>query len=71
MVFNHTVTFTVGGPTKWNLSVPIKNDMIALEEDEVVQVHLIIESPASGVNLGKFNTTLVTIVDDDSKFNRV
>ena len=71
MVFDAIVTFTAGGPTEQTVSADIRDDMIALENDEIVNVSLTIVSPASGVNLGYFPTTVVSIVDDDCKFSMV
>ena len=72
VVFNSTVTFTADGLTEQTVSATIPNDMIAPENDEIVNVSLTIVSPASGVNLGQYQTTLVTIVyDDNGKFSEV
>ena len=73
MVFDDTVSFTVDGPKELSVSATIPDDIIAFEDDELVNVHLtIIDSDASGVNLGSINTTTVAIVDDDhSKFSRI
>ena len=71
VVFNDNVTFTAGGPKEQNVSAAIINDVIALEDDEIVTVNLIIISPTSGVNPGRFTSTVVTIVDNDCKFSIV
>ena len=71
VMFNITVTFSASSPTEQTVSAAIANDVIALEDDELVSVRLITQSPASGVNLGQINTTRVTIVDDDCKFIKV
>ena len=69
--FNSTVKFIAGGSKHQTVSKSIINDVVALEDNELVNVSLIIQSPASGVILGQFPTTLVTIVDDDCKFSNV
>ena len=68
VVFDRVVLFAAGDPTEQTVSVTIPNDLIALENDELVNVNLTIICPASGVTFGQFSTTLVTIVDDDRKF---
>ena len=70
-MFSGMVTFTASGPKEQTVTATIPNDMIALEDDELVNVHLSIVSPASGVSLGSVQTTVVTIVDDDCKFSIV
>ena len=67
-MFKQNVTFTPGGPTELIVSATIINDMIAFEDDEVVTVNLTIVSPITGLSLGSFPTTVVIIVDDESKF---
>ena len=66
--FNNTVTFTPGAATQESVSVPIVDDDIALEEDEVVTVELNIISPKRDVGSGMYMTATVTIIDDDCKF---
>ena len=62
------ITFTADGPKKKSVSADIVNDEVALEDDELVSVVLDIVSPTSGVHFGSFQTTVVTIIDDDCKF---
>ena len=69
--FNSTVRFTPDGPKEQTVSAMISNDDIALEDNEEVNVTLNVLSPSSGVMLGDFPTTLVTIVNDDCKFSIV
>ena len=68
-MFNQQVVFTTGSTTSQTASAQIVNDMIALEENEVVNLEIVIESPTSGVSLGYFPTTEVVIVDDECKRN--
>ena len=65
--FKSNITFTAGGSKEQTVSALIINDQIAFEDDEVVPVGLTIISPSTGVNLGAFPTTVVTIVDNDRK----
>ena len=67
VVFKSNITFTAGGSKEQIVSAGIINDNIAFEDDEVVPVDLTIISPSTGVNLGAFPTTVVTIVDNDRK----
>ena len=63
------VTF-VGGLTQGTVqtvSAAIIDDELALEDDKLVHIDLIIASPRGIVSLGVFPTTVVTIVDNDCK----
>ena len=68
VVFNNIiVTFTPNGPKKQNVSVPIIDDDVALEDNETVTVDLTILSPSYGVKLGLHKSTEVIIEDNDGK----
>ena len=46
---------------------PIADDNIALEPDETLMFRLVLTGNVTGVSLGSFATTTITIQDDDSK----
>ena len=49
------------------VEVPVTDDDLAMEGDEVFQVTL--GSPPAGVQLESDEPSMITIVDDDSKWN--
>ena len=64
--FSDTVTFTPRGLEVMTVSVPIVNDTISFEDDEIVDVNLTIVRPGFGVKFGANPVTKVVIVDDDT-----
>ena len=71
VVFDTLATFPVDTVKQLTVSAVIIDDDVAFEDDEVVYVHLTIDSPPFNVSLGAFPTTVVNIVDSDCKLATV
>ena len=70
VIFSGTARFTPSSIKERtvNVSAMIEDDMIALKDNEQINVGLTIDCPMGGVSIGDFPTTMVTIIDDDRKF---
>ena len=67
VVYNSQVVFTINGPFRWTASAQFINDLITLEDDEMVNLDVVIDSPSSGITFNYFPTTVVRIVDNDCR----
>ena len=67
LVYDSDAVFSSIGPFRQTVYASIIDDEIGLEDDEIVHLVLIINSPSPHVTFSHFSTTVVKIVDDDCK----